>query len=216
MIFQYNPLDYVIETNTAGELVVSVCRAANLSPRIRYNIGDLGHVIRMPQLRGLLHDHGAADVLDGSPLDLPMLFHYGRSDASVDFYGAVLTPDALRDALYAMPALAECLREFRLISWENDHATTRLLFAVELQPGHDPSGVLDETALGTAVTAHLAARNADFANACRIAASGAQPRLRLFAAGTGPFARDAALKFRYVSRIDAATARSLDLHREVA
>ncbi|CAN5857511.1 phenylacetate--CoA ligase family protein [soil metagenome] len=214
MIFQYNPLDYVIETNVAGELVVTVCRAANLSPRIRYNIGDVGHVARMPELRRVLHRHGAAHVLDGAPLDLPVLFHYGRSDASVDFYGAVVTPDELRDALYAVPALADRMREFRLISWEDDQATTRLLFAVELQPGHDPTG--DEASLGVAVVAHLSAHNADFANACRIAADGAQPRLRLFAAGTGPFAQESALKYRYISRIDTATARSLDLDREMA
>lgn len=95
MIFQYNPLDYVIETNAAGELVITVCRAVNLSPRIRYNIGDVGHVMRMPHRRRVLERHGATDLLRAPALDLPVLFRHRRSDATVDFYGAVVTPDGL-------------------------------------------------------------------------------------------------------------------------
>jgi phenylacetate-CoA ligase len=154
MIFQYNPLDHVIETNAAGELVVTVCRAANLSPRIRYNIHDVGHVVRMPPLTCLLRRNGAAHLLGPRTLDLPVLFHYGRSDASVDFYGAVVTPDELRDALYAEPALADRMREFRLISWEDETATRHLLYAVELQPAHDRAA-LDVTDLATRLTVRV-------------------------------------------------------------
>jgi phenylacetate-CoA ligase len=213
MVFQYNPLDYVIETNRSGELVVTVCRAANLSPRIRYNIGDLGHVVRMPELRRALRRHGAMHVLDGSPLDLPVLFHYGRSDAAVDFYGAVVTPDGLRDALYACPSLASRMREFRLIVWEDDGAAGHLTFAVELRPGGNAACDLDESFLGASVTDNLMSRNGDFANACRIAPRDARPRLRVFDAGTGPFEGDMALKYRYVSRIDMAAAEELQLTR---
>lgn len=212
MIFQYNPLDYVIETNAAGELIVTVCRAANLSPRIRYNIHDVGHVVRMPALTQLLRRHGAEHLLADRVLDLPVLFHYGRSDASVDFYGAVVTPDELRDALYAEPTLADRMREFRLISWEDDEAASHLLYAVELQPGRDPAA-LDVADLTTRLTARLVARNGDFANACRVAPDDNQPELRVFPADTGPFDDVSGLKFRYVSRIDAATARSDGLTR---
>jgi phenylacetate-CoA ligase len=210
MIFQYNPLDYVIETNTVGELVVTVCRAANLSPRIRYNIHDVGHVVRMPALMRLLRRHGAEHLVADRALDLPVLFHYGRSDASVDFYGAVVTPDELRDALYAEPALADRMREFRLISWEDETAAGHLLYAVELQPGHDPAA-LDVADLAARLTARLVARNGDFANACRVAPDANQPGLRVFPADTGPFDGAGGLKFRYVSRIDAATARRCGL-----
>ena len=210
MIFQYNPLDYVVETNAAGELVVTVCRAANLSPRIRYNIHDVGHVVRMPALTRLLRRHGADHLLVDRVLDLPLLFHYGRSDASVDFYGAVVTPDELRDALYAEPELADRMREFRLICWEDEAAASHLLWAVELRPGGDPAE-LDATDLTTRLNARLAARNGDLANACRVAPAAHQPLLRVFPADTGPFEDAAGLKFRYVSRIDAATARGYGL-----
>lgn len=205
MVFQYNPLDNVIETNAAGELIVTVCRAANLSPRIGYNSHDVGHVVRMPALTRLLRHHVAAHPLADRPLDLPVLFHYGRSDASVDFYGAIVTPDELRDALYAEPALADRMREFRLISWEDDDAVGHLLYAVELQPGRDPA-VLHVADLTVRLTVRLAARNGDVANACRVAPDDNQPELRVFPAGAGPFDDVSGLKFRYVSRIDAATA----------
>lgn len=215
MIFQYNPLDYVVETNGAGELVVTICRAANLSPRIRYNIHDVGHVMRTTVLRRLLRRHGAAHVVEALTLDLPVLFHYGRSDASVDFYGAVLTPDELRDALYAEPDVAERMREFRLISWEDDRAATHLLFAVELQPGH-AAVELDAHHLAARLRQRIADRNGDFANACRAAPDASQPRLRIFTADAGPFAETGGLKYRYVSRIDAVTAHAAGLTAEVA
>ncbi len=197
MVFQYNPLDYVIESTDADELVVTVCRAANLSPRIRYNIHDVGHVVRMPELRRVLRAHGLAALADVADTDLPVLFHHGRSDASVDFYGAVVGPDGLRDALYADPGLARRMRRFRLLRWEDAAAAPRLDLAVELRPGHEVDA-LDVDALGASLLAAMGRRNADFANACRIAA--VTPRLRVFAADTGPFREDDGLKHRYVDR----------------
>jgi phenylacetate-CoA ligase len=34
MIFQYNPLDYYIETNEQGELIITLCRDTNISPKV--------------------------------------------------------------------------------------------------------------------------------------------------------------------------------------
>jgi phenylacetate-CoA ligase len=35
MIFQYNPLDYIIETTPAGELVFTIGRQTSAAPKIR-------------------------------------------------------------------------------------------------------------------------------------------------------------------------------------
>ena len=88
MVFQYNPFGYVIETNEKGELLVTIAGADNISPRIRYNIHDRGHVIRITELKKLLQEHHAHHVLSSMKLDLPMLFYYGRSDLTVSYYGA--------------------------------------------------------------------------------------------------------------------------------
>ena len=200
MVFQYNPLDYVLETSPDGELLVTVTRRANLSPRIRYDIHDLGRVVRVPQLRELLVRHGARHLLDVGGLDLPLLLHGGRSDASVDFYGAVVTVDEVREALYAQESLATAMRSFRLLRTETADAAPRLTLAVELQPGQVPSDH-DEAALTSAVLARVRRSNGDLDNACRCAAPDALPRVRVLAAGEGVFAGgDATLKHRYVER----------------
>jgi phenylacetate-CoA ligase len=198
MVFQCNPLDYVLETNDAGELVVTVCRAVDLSPRIRYNIHDVAYVVRMPRLRRILRAHGRAGLAAAADTDLPVLFHHGRADASIDFYGAVVGPDDLREALYAQPALANRLRRFRLLTWEDATAAPRLDLAVELQPGRTADD-LDVGALGASVLAAMGRRNPDFANACRIAA--AAPRLRVVPAGTDLFRAADGLKHRHVDHV---------------
>ncbi len=197
MVFQYNPLDYVMETTPDGELLVTVARRASLSPRVRYNIHDLGRVLRVPELRRLLAAHGAEDLLDGA-LDLPLLLHAGRSDASVDHYGAVVTVDEVREALYAQEPLASAMRSFRLVRDDDPGTATPLVLAVELQPGELVSDH-DEPTLGADVLARLRRRNGDLDNACK-GVGAALPALRLHAAGTGPFAgSEALLKHRYVA-----------------
>lgn len=211
MVFQYDPLDYVIETNADGELLVTICRPSNLSPRIRYNIHDLGHVVRFGEVAHALRRHGAGQLLTSARLDLPLLFHYGRSDLSVDYYGAVVAPDSIREIIYDSADLAAAFAAFRLITYEDAGSSKRLLIAVELAEGH-AAAAFDEPALSEHVLSQLRARNGDFANASRIAADGARPTLRLFAHGAGPFAADAGkLKQTYVAQLAHAEARELGL-----
>ena len=45
LVLQYNPIDYYVESLDTGELVVTVCRRENASPKVRYDIRDLGHTV---------------------------------------------------------------------------------------------------------------------------------------------------------------------------
>ena len=54
MVFQYNPLDYYIETTESDELLFSICRLDSLSPKLRYNLHDSGCVVRFPELTRVL------------------------------------------------------------------------------------------------------------------------------------------------------------------
>jgi phenylacetate-CoA ligase len=203
MIFQYNPWGYVIETNAAGEIVVTICRRANLSPRVRYNIHDRGHVLRMPDVIATLRRHGADEVIGKRLLDFPLLLHYGRSDLSVDYYGATLTPDSVREYLYGDTELAKHVSTYRMISYEDRQTDKQLLFAVELARGVPPER-FEEAALETALIGHLCSVNRDFANACRCATPSTRPRLRLYARGTGPFNQASTkLKHEYAWQLDA-------------
>ena len=62
MVFQYSPLDYYVESNPEGELVVTLLRPTNVSPRVRYNIHDRGHVLRFPELERRLAGGPAAPL----------------------------------------------------------------------------------------------------------------------------------------------------------
>jgi phenylacetate-CoA ligase len=189
MIFQYNPLAYYLETNKQGELVVTLCRPCNISPKIRYNIHDRGHVLKYGVLKQILEQHKRNDILAlNSPrLDLPVLFLYGRSDASIEYYGAKVTPDSVREVLYATPELTPHLNTFKLLSYEDDSFNKRMEVVVELIPGaripDNASQIADD------VFQRLGALNGDFYNAMyRTATPDNLALLRIYEYGTGPFA----------------------------
>ncbi|HKT45795.1 MAG TPA: hypothetical protein VJQ85_13420 [Gaiellaceae bacterium] len=194
MVFQYNPLDYMIETNGDGELVITICRLDTVAPKLRYNIHDLGCVRRFPAVREALGHLGVApDELDARALDLPLLFHYGRSDATVAFYGANLAIADVQEAVYSVPELAERVAGFSLLLGEDAAANKTLEIAFELRPGAEPPS--DARA---GFLARLARINQDWREASRFMPA-AQPTLAFHPAGTGPFdGDDIRLKHRYV------------------
>lgn len=188
MVFQYNPLAYYLEENTRGELVATISRPYNISPKIRYNIHDRGHVLRFGELRRILRELGLEDVLktSGRVLDLPLLFIYGRSDMSIEYYGAKVTPDSLREILFGLDVLAPVLSTFRLISYEDQAHNKRMEVAVELAAEASLPLPLDE--LQDKVFTRLAAMNGDFLNAWkRTATPENMPALKVHPFNTGPF-----------------------------
>jgi phenylacetate-CoA ligase len=194
MVFQYNPLDYLIETNDAGELVITICRLDTTAPKLRYCIHDLGCVRRFPQVREAL---AALDVLpeqlDPGWLDLPLLFHYGRSDATVAFYGANLGVADVQEVVFSLPELAGRVDAFALLPGEDRDANKTLELAFELRAGAEPP-----EDVRAAVLERLAAVNQDWREASRFMPS-SQPTIAFHEHGTGPFdGYDVRLKRRYV------------------
>ncbi|MEV1290731.1 hypothetical protein [Pseudonocardia sp. NPDC049635] len=210
-IFQFNPYAYLIETSDDGELLITLTRPQNLSPRIRYNIHDRGHVLAMRELLPVLRRHarrhpGLHAVLDARLLDLPLLFQYGRSDSSVDFNGAVVPPDGLRDAVSADPELLEAVENHRLVSYEDDAGDRRLHLALQLAPGR---AVADPAGAARRLLRTLRRSNADLHNAVRTCAAGTEPTVGFYPHRTGVFADDGTtLKNRYVRFLDAEGART--------
>src|SRR5262249_33280257 len=136
MLFQYNPLDYLVETNAAGELVITLTRTEAASPKIRYNIHDLGHVIPFSQVKRAL----AAEGIDTTKLatgaaTLPVLFLYGRSDLAVAFYGCKITPGQVEQAIFSKEDLSALLNSFALVVYEDEVHDKRLSVALELIEG---------------------------------------------------------------------------------
>jgi phenylacetate-CoA ligase len=204
MIFQYNPYDYLFETNQKGELLVTICRLENLSPRIRYNIHDLGHVEPFYDLKKQLKALHREDLLKLVELDFGVLFHYGRSDLSVDYNGAVVGPEEVKQIINANEGYTKKVENFRLISYEDKQAHKHLLIAIELyidqtMNQHEVQELLED------IVAQLRIMNLDFASAYRSAAF--KPEIKLYKSGEGIFdLSHQKLKNDYVWNIDYARA----------
>jgi phenylacetate-CoA ligase len=198
MVFQYNPLDYVVETNESGELVISICRAETAAPKLRYNLHDLGSVVRFPEVKRSLATLGLrpADLAERH-LDLPLLFHYGRSDSTVAFYGANVAPEDVQEVVYSLPELAERVGSFALLLGEDEETNETLAFAFELAAGAGPPE--DVAATRTRVLDRLAEVNQDYREVARFIPQGREPTLEFHAPSQGPFAGyDVRLKRKYV------------------
>lgn len=209
MVFQFNPYDYLIETNATGELVVTIVRKENINPRIRYNIHDRGHVFRMRDVLPVLRSRGHTQVLAERFLDLPLLFHYGRSDLSVDYNGAVVAPDALRDVIAGDPVLVRAVENHRLISFEDAAGDRQLHIALHLSDGAPP---LAAEEAGPRIVTELRRMNGDLHNAIRTAPDGTLPTLAFYPHRAGPFVGDGAkLKNEYVWQLAAGEAEKWGL-----
>lgn len=204
MVFQYNPYDYLFETNDKGELLVTINRTYNLSPRVRYNIHDLGHSIDFYALKRQLNEHGYGHLFDRAELDFGVLFHYGRSDLSVDYNGAVVGPEEVRQIIEA-DELSEEIKTFRLVSYEDTKARKHLLIAVELNANeHVTPSAADR--LLERIVAKLQESNLDFKSAIRTAEL--PPEIRVYQSESGIFdAAHTKLKNDYIWNIDAARAQ---------
>ena len=142
-VFQYDPLDYYIESNERNELLFTLNRPSTIAPKVRYNIHDVGHTLRYRDAIAAIQRAGRTDIIEhlrarGVRLhNLPLLFHYGRSDLSVSFFGATVSPDGIRQALHAIPALDGAVESFQAFNAQNENDDPTLVVAVELASGRD-------------------------------------------------------------------------------
>ncbi len=184
MIFQYNPYDYLFENNSKGELLVTICRLQNLSPRIRYNIHDLGHPEEFYAFKKKLKSLGRQDLLNLIEFEFGVLFYYGRSDLSVDYYGGVVGPEEIRQIINAEREYKEKVNNFRLISYEDKTHQKHLLFALELVEGVKIDAA-EKHKLLEIIVEQLFKLNLDFKSGYGMAKN--KPELRAYAYGEGIF-----------------------------
>ncbi len=193
MVFQYDPLDYYLESARSGDLLVTVNRLANVSPRIRYNLRDRASVLTRAHVQAVAADHG---VRLPRSLPLPLLLHWGRVDHAVAFYGCKLTPDDLQHAILRIPELARDAAELAFHPYDDEQANKRLEIWIELRPG---SALVATDALAAELVRTLGEVNQDFRESIRMVPLERAPRLQLFPANQSPIAnQDARIKKQYV------------------
>lgn len=203
MFFQYNPLDYYVETNEDNELIITVNRLSLLSPRIRYNIHDAGGVLSFARVRSIARDFGLDPIREcavpGRPVfRLPFLYLFGRSDSTMSYMGANIYPEDVEHALFADADDAHRLGSYCLELVEVKPGEQRPCVHVEVLTGETEDVGLRER-LRERVLNRLLASNLDFRQAVREDASAKELLLRLHSTGAGPFAENSGkLKRRYI------------------
>ncbi len=170
MIFQYNPLDYHIETLAGGELVFTICRASGAAPKIRYNLKDTGGTWRFRDLAVRLREQGIEpDSLAERRGHFPVLFVFGRSDLTVAFFGSKIYPADLEATLLQHPRLASAICSFQFTSEEDEAVNRRLLIQLELAEDATAESLeLTAEALSEVFYRGLAKSNQDFREVTRM------------------------------------------------
>jgi phenylacetate-CoA ligase len=191
-VFQYDPLDYYIESNERNELLFTLNRPSAVAPKVRYNLHDVGHTLRCPDAMTAIQRAGRMDIIERLHargvrlLKLPLLFHYGRSDLSVSFFGATVSPEGIRQALHAIPALDGSLESFQAYNAQNEKDDTKLVVAIELASGGDKA-TFDVGSIQSRFAAELGRIDRDFATVYSTAPVALRPEVRLYDHQTGPF-----------------------------
>jgi len=198
MIFQYNALDYIIETTETGELVFSIGRQDSAAPKLRYNLHDLGGVMAHAQLREKLASRGIDVFQLATPQSrFPVLFVYGRSDLTVPFFGAKVYPTDIEEIINADPALVSQINSFQISSYEDQAINRRLKICLETVK-HPPSPLASADKLHQLMFEGLCRVNQDFREVTKMFAPSCV-ELQIYEFETGPFKeRDIRVKNRYV------------------
>ena len=212
MVFQYNPLDYFIETSATHELIVTVNRISMLSPRIRYNIHDVGGTVGFDRMRTMGRDFGLdleAGTNGCAPMRLPFLFVHGRSDSTLSYMGANIYPEDVEQALFSDAPASDadrvggfCLQIVDLVD-----GLSRPCVHVEVD---DPSDAAIARRLAECVRDRLIANSCDYRTSVAEDPARGALEVRLHLRGTGPFALSAdRIKRRYLvgadDRVEAST-----------
>ncbi|MFN2578030.1 MAG: hypothetical protein ABR607_10115 [Pyrinomonadaceae bacterium] len=198
MIFQYNALDYVIETNEAGELLFTIGRQTSAAPKIRYNLRDLGGVITHGELSRQLAESGLNTAeLGARQSHFPILYVFGRGDLTVPFYGAKIYPTDIEDIVSGDAALVKQINSFQLVSYEDEHINRRL--KIHLETVKDFQGeLLPVNRLRDLFFEGLCDCNQDFREVTRMFDRGVV-EIEVHSYETGPFhGRDIRVKNKYI------------------
>jgi phenylacetate-CoA ligase len=200
MIFQFNPADFLIETSADGHLIFTICRPGYIAPKIRYDVHDRGHTLEIRELYQILDELKIDRSLIRKPqVDLPLLFHYGRADMTVSFFGCNITPNDIHEVIFSLPGFADHIASFQLTTPEDQDGNKTLIIHLEKNSGSTPSAEQLES-FKTDFFNSLSALNQDFREARKMVPSESSMQLILHNSGTGPFiGKDIRIKSKYLS-----------------
>jgi phenylacetate-CoA ligase len=199
MIFQYNALDYVLETSSEGELIFTIGRQTSAAPKLRYNLHDLGGTLTYKELKSQLDSVGVdISSLAKRQSHFPLLYVFGRSDLTAPFYGAKVYPTDIEEIVNSNSLLARNINCFQIVSYEDAAVNKRLKIRLETASCIEGDFISPEE-LHKMIFDGLCRVNQDFREVTKMFDPSCV-EIEVFAYGTGPFAeRDIRIKNKYIN-----------------
>ncbi len=205
---QYSPQHFLIHESGGGdgprEFDVTVLNLKTSLPRIRYNVGDEGGIISFPRMKKILEAQGLSlsDLAENSagtpPIPFPFLYIFGRSDGTVFFDGATITPSDIYEAVLADTDLSAKVHTFKLSVEPDAGQAARLKIEIELNEGVAASEPLAERCRAVLLF-HFLEKNCCYRQAYEKDPEGAQPVISLAPFGAEAFKVSAGrAKFSYL------------------
>lgn len=187
MIFHYDPLNYLIETDADNNMIFTCVRMDRISPRIRYNLGDRGKIMPVSEVLKIVEKHGVK--LPFKPnTNLPLLFVWGRVESHISFRGCKVAPENLGEAIRKLdekhPGLNAKIAHYGFYQYERDgRKNTEIL--LEMKDNADVNAFAQREFLDELVQM-LALVNSDFIEQIRHCPDSEKPVLRVFEQGKSP------------------------------
>lgn len=130
IFFHYNPLlDYIEETKD-GRLLFTDLDQERISPRIRYDLGDNGKILKVSAVQALIKKYR----YDLAPrTNLPLICLYGRGDDALTFNGCNIMYDELDIAIAKIPGLYSKVNRYAYNKFETKTLDQQLDFWIELK-----------------------------------------------------------------------------------
>lgn len=206
MLFQYDPLDYYVEQNEQGELVVTVNRLSALSPRLRYNVHDIGGRLDFDEVIATCRKFGL-DPLKEAPLPyagrhprLPFLFVGGRSDSTLSYLGANIYPEDIEQAIFGDAPKSEegIVKGFAMELVEDKNGHPHPVVHIELEAGKQAEE-LSVAGLTERIITRLAANSRDFKTSLQEDPRARDIEVKVYPMAGGPFeGMNKRIKRRYI------------------
>jgi len=174
-----------------GEILLT---GENLTPLIRYSIGDSGGTTPYSNVAELLKKYGHTELekeirkhkLLKFVYQLPFVHVYERSDHSVKLYGAIIYPEPIRHAMLSDSIQKYCTGKFAMLVRYDDNMDERLEVNVELKPGLLPDSNFTKQ-VEKAIIEKLSAYNAEYRNNYNMMPQKVTPQINIWPNGDNMF-----------------------------
>jgi len=142
MLFQYDPTSFYIHRNKRKMIDFTNCHLESITPLIRYDLKDLGGVIRYNEMRDIL---GSFNLDNNIELPFPFFYYIGRKAGVVNFCGSLIYPDHIMKALYSNKSLLKLsTTEFKIETKFDKNRNEILVIHNRLKPGIKPNKMMQK------------------------------------------------------------------------